>query len=220
MAAPRRVGRIVVAASGNEAWSDRLADPACVPRVVRVGAVYDRRLARFATRVCEDVDVTADQVACFSNSASFLSLLAPGVVIEFAGIGMAGASQAAPHVAGAIASLRTQDRFTSDSADCTIARVLRTGTPIFDSRNGYTFPRLNLDAASLTWPNSVGNCNADGRVVTEELETGVGIAPGALPLAQCPRFDAAEDGEVTIEELVTGVNIALFGCAFGASGLT
>lgn len=217
----RRVGRvIVVAASGNDGWADRVADPACVPRVVRVGAVYDRNFSRsFRWNVCEDVNPTADQVACFSNSAFFLSLLAPGAFVNFAGLSFAGTSQAAPHVSGAIAALQTQNRYRGDLLDCTIARLVKTGQPITDQRNSLRFPRLNLDAATLTRPNSTGDCNDDARVTTDELETGVAIALGTLPLGACSSFDASGDGLVTIDELVTGTNIALTGCAMGASGL-
>lgn len=216
----RRIGRIVVAASGNDGWTDRIADPACVARVVRVGAVYDRDFSRsFPWSVCEDVNPARDQVACFSNSAFFLTALAPGAFVNFAGLSFAGTSQAAPHVSGAVAALRTQGRFRFDSADCTIARIVKTGDVVTDHRNGLRFPRLNLDAATLTRPNSVGDCNDDSRVLTEELEKGVAIALGTLPITACPSFDATGDGEVTIDELVTGTNIALTGCAVGASGV-
>lgn len=158
-------------------------------------------------------------MACFSNSAFFLTALAPGAFVNFAGLSFAGTSQAAPHVSGAVAALRTQGRFRFDSADCTIARIVKTGDVVTDHRNGLRFPRLNLDAATLTRPNSVGDCNDDSRVLTEELEKGVAIALGTLPITACPSFDATGDGEVTIDELVTGTNIALTGCAVGASGV-
>lgn len=69
-----RRGRIVIVivASGNDGWAGRVAHPARVPRVVRVGAVWDWNFSRSARwAVCEDVNPTADQVACFSNSAFF-----------------------------------------------------------------------------------------------------------------------------------------------------
>lgn len=159
-------------------------------------------------------------MVCFSNSAFFLTFLGPGAFVNFAGLSFAGTSQAAPHVSGAVAALRTQGRFRLDSADCTIARMVKTGDAITDHRNGLRFPRLNLDAATLTRPNSVGDCNGDWSVLTEELEAGVAIALGTLPLTACPSFDATGDGVVTTDELLTGTNIALTGCAVGASGVT
>lgn len=98
--------------------------------------------------------------------------------------------------------------------------MVKTGDAITDHRNGLRFPRLNLDAATLTRPNSVGDCNGDWSVLTEELEAGVAIALGTLPLTACPSFVATGDGVVTIDELLTGTNIALTGCAVGASGVT
>ena len=211
---------MVVAASGNDGWADAVADPACVPRVVRVGAVYDRAFQQFDTQVCRDFNVLPDQVTCFSNSAGFLSMLAPGAVIQFATLAFAGTSQAAPHVAGAIAALRTRgSRYRTDPSDCMVARLVKTGTGVSDPRNGLLFPRLDLDRATQTLPNSTGDCDGNGRVEVSEVETGVSIILGDLNLALCPRFDPTEDGTVTIDELVTSVNLRIHNCAVGASGV-
>jgi hypothetical protein len=180
--------------------------------------VYDAAMPRFTTTVCEDLQPTADQVACFSNSAFFLSLLAPGAVIEFAGLSGAGTSVAAPHVSGAVTALRTQNRYR-DPTDCTLARLVKSGDLITDHRNGLRFPRVNLGAATATWSNSIGDCDANGRVESGELETGIAIALGGRALSDCPSFDASQNGAVTIDELVSATNVALFGCAVGASGL-
>jgi len=61
-------------------------------------------------------------------------------------------------------------------------------------------------------PECVGECNGDGEVTVNELIRGVTIALGAVPLAECPAFDADDNGEVTVNELVTAVNAALNGC--------
>ncbi|MEO8604005.1 MAG: hypothetical protein ABI629_15625 [bacterium] len=50
-------------------------------------------------------------------------------------------------------------------------------------------------------------------VAINELITGVNIALGTTPLAQCPSFDADGNGEVGINELITAVNNALGTCA-------
>lgn len=139
--------------------------------------------------------------------------------MNFAGLSMARTSQAASHVSGAIAALRTQGRYGNDSVNCNIARLIKTGHPITDHRNALRFPCLNLDAATLTKPNSTGDCNGDAGVLADELEKGIAIALGTLPLSRCPLFDANGDRALTIDELVTGTNIALTGCAVGASGL-
>ena len=57
----RAVGTATVVASGNEGWNDSLYAPACISTAISVGAT-----------------TKSDQVASYSNSASFLKLLAPG----------------------------------------------------------------------------------------------------------------------------------------------
>jgi hypothetical protein len=87
-------GISVVVAAGNNGYIDGLSSPACAPDAVSVGAVYDGGIS-WGTG-CNDATTAADKVVCFSNSASFLTLLAPGVNITSAGITSSGTSQAAP----------------------------------------------------------------------------------------------------------------------------
>jgi uncharacterized repeat protein (TIGR01451 family) len=147
----RAAGIVPVASSGNEAYTDGIANPACTPGVVSVGAVYDASWGGpyswgGTPPTCTDTSASvADRIPCFSNSASFLTLLAPGAFITAAGIQMAGTSQASPHVAGAIAVMRAA--YPSDTLDQTVARLTSNGVTIIDSRNGIGKPRLNLLAA-------------------------------------------------------------------------
>ncbi|HKZ17981.1 MAG TPA: S8 family serine peptidase [Geobacteraceae bacterium] len=141
----RSAGIIPVAASGNEAYSDGMAKPACTPGVVSVGAVYDSNMGQLAWSTCTDSSTAADQIVCFSNSANFLTMLAPGAKITAAGYISSGTSQASPHVAGAVAALRAA--FPSETLDQTVSRLTGNGTQITDPRNGVTKPRLNLLAA-------------------------------------------------------------------------
>lgn len=149
----RNAGVLPIVAAGNDAFSNGVEDPACAPGAVRVGAVYDSNvgsaswLKHDGTPLCTDSSTGADKIACFSNSAPILTLLAPGSIITAAGISMSGTSQAAPHVAGAVAVLRAIDTFPSDTLDQTVQRMTNTGKPILDTRNGLTKPRLDLAAA-------------------------------------------------------------------------
>jgi subtilisin family serine protease len=74
-AAARAAGIVPVVASGNEARKGTIASPACAPSAVSVGAVYDSNIGSRAWGPCNDTTTAADKVACFSNSASFLTLL-------------------------------------------------------------------------------------------------------------------------------------------------
>ena len=81
---------LVFSASANNHDSNSLPLPACIVNATSVGAVDD-----------------SDNVASFSNSASFLDLLAPGVSItstklngDF--VSMSGTSMATPHAAAAV----------------------------------------------------------------------------------------------------------------------
>jgi chitodextrinase len=71
-------------------------------------------------------------------------MLAPGSQILAGGISESGTSQAAPHVAGAVAVLRSA--FPAESLDQTLAR-LTNGTMVTDSRNDIAKPRLSLPLA-------------------------------------------------------------------------
>ena len=137
-------GIVVVASAGNSAYRDSLCAPAAYRNVVSVGAVYDAGIGRRNWAVCSDATTAADKVACFSNSAPFLTLLAPGSLIASAGVSMSGTSQAGPHVAGAAAVLRSA--FPSDSVAGITARMLN-GPLITDPRNGISKPRLDLSTA-------------------------------------------------------------------------
>ena len=141
----RGIGITVVASSGNNGYTNGISMPACTPGVLSVGAVYDSNIGSQNWSLCSDASSAADQVTCFSNSANFLSILAPGASITAGGYIASGTSQASPHVAGAAAVLAAaQPLFSPDNI---AARLTSSGTPVIDHRNGLQFPRLNLASA-------------------------------------------------------------------------
>lgn len=144
----RNAGINVVVAAGNDAYTNALSKPACTPGAISVGAVYDANWGGlvWGGGVCTDSTTAADQVTCFSDSASFLTMLAPGALITAAGFTEGGTSQASPHVAGSIAVLRAA--FPNETLAQIESRLTNSDVMITDPRNGITKPRLNLLAAA------------------------------------------------------------------------
>jgi subtilisin family serine protease len=129
----RDAGIATVVAAGNDGAPDALETPACISSAVSVGST-----------------TKADVVWPDSNSASFLTLLAPGarIVSSVPGGGFAvksGTSMATAHVSGAFAILKQA------APGATVTDILATlrasGLPITDRRNGVTVPRIRIAAA-------------------------------------------------------------------------
>ena len=165
------VGIATVAASGNARQSRALAEPACVPTAVSVGA-----------------STSGDTVPGFSNTAWFLSLLAPGVDIisSVPGGGFTedtGTSMAAPHVAGAFAVLR--QAVPGAGVDRILQALKDTGRSVRDQRSGITTPRIRINAAreALLRPSAViatnGTAFGAGQMVSVTLTA---ANPGGTPL--------------------------------------
>jgi subtilisin family serine protease len=141
----REAGIVMVAAAGNQGYADGLNSPACTPDVVSVGAVYDDAVGGISYDSCTDDVTDADQIACFSNSADFLSIWAPGALITAVGTIRAGTSQAAPHVVGTAAVLRAA--FPEENVAETVDRLTTSDATITDPRNGSALPRLDEQQA-------------------------------------------------------------------------
>jgi len=146
----RSVGIAAVISSGNNGYTDSASAPGCLSSAVIVGATFD---APGYGNNCDGWNgglSSVDEVACFSNSASFLDLLAPGIWINSSVPGgsfenFQGTSMAAPHVAGCWAVLKhASPNATVDQ----IEQVLKsTGVPVQDWRTGLIKPRIDCKAA-------------------------------------------------------------------------
>jgi subtilisin family serine protease len=114
---------------------------------VSVGAVYDYSgLYANSDSDCPYLDeAEPDRVACFSQTASILSLFAPGARISAAGLTKSGTSMAAPHVAGAAAVL--WQALPGASHTRVADALVNTGPVISDHRGGPAKRRLDLCAA-------------------------------------------------------------------------
>jgi subtilisin family serine protease len=144
----RAAGIIPVVASGNNNFSNGVSNPACTPGALVVGAVYDANFGQASWSNCTDATTAADRVTCFSNSGAPLDILAPGSQILAGGISMSGTSQATPHVAGAVAVLRSAGVSPYASPDETTWHLTATGVAINDAKSSLVRPRLNLAAAA------------------------------------------------------------------------
>lgn len=170
MEAAASAGITMFAASGNSALKDAIAYPACLSSVISVGAVYDDDLGplRWGTVIgvlCQDPETVADQVACFSNASSVLDLLAPGAIIVSTvprgGTGAkSGTSMACPHAAAAAALIL--DKSPGLTPDEIRQRLVSTGIPVLDLRNGMTFPRINVNHALLNLTVSLPEVAREG----------------------------------------------------------
>ena len=126
----RDAGIATVIASGNNGETNAISFPGCISSAVSVGNTTKQ-----------------DVVSSFSNSAYFLSLLAPGssITSSVPGTGYEawnGTSMAAPHVAGAWAVLRQAN---PDAGVTGVLDALQaTGVPVIDMRSELT-PELRRE---------------------------------------------------------------------------
>ncbi|SNB44915.1 S8 family serine peptidase [Geobacter sp. DSM 9736] len=139
----RAAGIATVIASGNEGYAASISAPACISTAISVGAT-----------------TKSDYVASYSNSASILTLLAPGSAISSSvpGSGYAswdGTSMATPHVAGAWAILKSVK--PAATVDEILTALLNSGTSITDIRNGLVKRRIEVDTAASILGNVTGH---------------------------------------------------------------
>lgn len=194
-------GIVVVAASGNDGYTNSMALPAAYSNVVSVGAFYD-------------AGGTVNQITSFSNSASFLTMVAPGSMITAAGITMQGTSQATPHVAGAAAVLKAT--YPNDTVAQIITK-LKLGSNITDSRNGIAKPRLDLQASLAVPPSTY-------RVTVSKLGSGTGTvtsSAGGLSCGNSCVADITNGDSVTLTALHgAGSQFTGWSGACSGSGIT
>ena len=137
----RAAGVLTAIASGNNGSTSQISSPGCISTAVAVGST-----------------TKSDQVSSFSNMSSVVDLLAPGSSI-LSSIPVVpssntttyaffnGTSMATPHVAGAVAAIRSA--CPSATATQMEDALKSTGTPITDTRPGgtQTKPRIRVDLA-------------------------------------------------------------------------
>ncbi|MDX6263572.1 MAG: hypothetical protein QOH84_5260 [Kribbellaceae bacterium] len=153
------VGITTTISAGNESHPAGVGEPGCVSTAVTVGAID-------ADGSGNDVDT----VAGYSNRGSLLDLFAPGTSIDSSvpddtWANFQGTSMAAPHVAGAIAALRSA--YPNATAATLLGYLRDTGVDITYATSpttNVTTPRIDLLAA-LQQGNNPPSISADAGTV-------------------------------------------------------
>ncbi len=201
----RSVGVATVIASGNgdssgNGYINALSKPACISSAISVGSTGDGSSGAIV-----------DFVSSFSNSASFLNLLAPGQWI-FSSVpngsyeNMAGTSQATPHVAGAWAVLK--QRNPNASVGQILNALSTTGQPITDSRNGIVKPRINIESALQTLPCS--SSIIAGQTINNTLTTSDCAFSGTTRYVDVYVFDGVAGQRIAVSMNSTAFDTYLF----------
>jgi subtilisin family serine protease len=131
----RKAGIATVIASGNDSLRYEVSAPSCISSAVTVGATDN-----------------SGKIAKFSNMSAYVDLMAPGVgVLSSVPDGwdsFSGTSMAAPHVAGALAALRSLDPKAGLKA--LTDRLRKEGEGVPDLRKGgyYEQPLIRVDRAA------------------------------------------------------------------------
>jgi serine protease len=162
-------GITVLAASGNNGMCDEISRPACFSAVISVGATFDetngetwgwcvnrnscantqRHSACGVSARAAFQEVIADHVIVYSNSASFLDIVAPSTCATTALAGggtvecFGGTSSSTPFAAGT-AALAVQAAGKGVLSPADMLDVLAgTGDLVSDPKNGRISPRVN-----------------------------------------------------------------------------
>jgi serine protease AprX len=191
-------GVVVVAAAGNNGYSNALTSPACGSKVIAVGATYkydyptceDPTRGSFpwclnwsCTETCTDSFPDQDDLACFSNNSDNIDVAAPGSVIWSAMPdpepdppdnanyirGMSGTSQASPHVAGLAALILDADPSLTPAQVREIIRMGAIDRGPVGFDPGYGYGRIDVINTLSLLNLCQGDVEPDGDVDGSDL---------------------------------------------------
>lgn len=198
-------GITVVAAAGNNGFTDALNAPACLSGAIAVGSVWDVDpgwvpylfcLDSACEAACDDSYRWRLAPACYSNSSPFLDLMAPSEYLKVAEAGgvtaeFGGTSGAAAYVTGAAALLVQSMGAGHPSA--VRFHLAATGMPTMDDKNDLTRPVIHIGAAVA----------GSGNVFTTD-ETALPIRHGSEPPTEST---IVVDGQETVGHVEVLVKI-------------
>lgn len=157
----------VFASTGNEGHTGMVALPACLEKVIAIGAIYDsnrnrepdtgtyRTVGGVNWPDCFDVNSSPQRVTCFTNSAVMIDLVAPGAIlrgpaIEQGSADYRGTSQAAAATTGMAALMLQADPSMKPNTLLTILQS--TGSEVIDQRTNLSFKSINAQAVKTVIP--------------------------------------------------------------------
>ena len=169
--AAEAAGIATFAASGNNGFCQSMGSPACIGSAISVGATYDANIGNvgfcisnsscvstsfnpacsFGTGAAFEGSTFADKVTVYSNSASFLDLLAPSNCANTSSTNsgtntcFGGTSAATPFAAGT-AALAIEAAGGSLSPSAILSALQSNGVNVTDPRNGRVTPRVDAYA--------------------------------------------------------------------------
>lgn len=207
----------LVAASGNDGFTDSIAIPSCLSNVISVGAVYDDNIGSYWGASCSDENTSADMVACYSNSSSILDVLAPSSYANTTGLSGAltwgfewnfgGTSAACPYVAGTIAVIQeaAKDLTGNYLTPSEVKNLLvSNGDQIIDHRSGAnnrSKPRINIANALQTMMHKVSPSAGPNGKIDPDVDFYVGSG-GSQTFNAIPNSDYVVDSWY-----VNGINV-------------
>lgn len=149
----------VFIATGNNGWTDGIANPACVENAFPVGAVTE-----------------TDNLVY--NRGNLLKLLAPGTdvystTLSDSYFSLSGTSMATPHLAGATVLLKQYWKVAygiNAHPQEIFDKLVSTGKQVSDSSSGLTFSRIDLSAAIRPSLTFVDSTPSSGEVINFSLD--------------------------------------------------
>ena len=187
----RNIGISTVVASGNNGFFNAVSSPACISTAITVTASTNENDTKVDTE--------------YANVSSLVDYIAPGTDIMSSVVGgfelNTGTSMAAPHVAGAIAVIKSTSP-TASVADIENA-LTTTSSTIIDPRSGQSLNLINITEAIGMMKNSAPKtmvstaASSDGLTGDEILEL---IQSGRLIITIIP--DSGTDGAAALGSIV------------------
>ena len=219
-------GIVTFAASGNDGLCNQMSRPACVGSVISVGATYDDDVGNPGYCVDSNACVStqsnpacspsgrvaafegstfADKVTVYSNSTSFLDLLAPSNCAFTSATGSSttncfgGTSAATPFAAGAGALvLEAAGGWNSLNKSQLLSQMRSNGDNVTDARMGRTTPRVNawatINAVQVTPEICNDNIDNDGDGDIDCADSDCNGDPACAPPPTCTVDEDFESG--------------------------